>query len=108
MIRIRYYRERMGFTMKELAQRVGCTESAISNYELEKREASYETLLKIAEALETDVSHLLGTAEDPDDMAGYLEELRTRPEMRMLFETSKNMTTEQIQAVVQMLEGFKK
>ena len=108
MVKIRYYREKMGFTMKELAQRVGCTESAISNYELGKREASYETLLKIAEALETDVSHLLGKVEDQEDMSGYLEELRTRPEMRLLFETSKDMTPEQINAVVQMLEGFKK
>ena len=108
MIKIRYYRERMGFTMKELAQRVGCTESAISNYELGKREASYETLLRIAETLETDVSHLLGKEDEDSEVAEYLEELRTRPEMRMLFESSKGMTKEQINAVVAMLEGFKK
>lgn len=56
-----------------------------------------------------------GSAEEntpafgPDeDMADYLENLRTRPELRMLFQTSKDMTPEQIRAVVQMIEGFKK
>ena len=109
MIRLRDYRLRAGMTLKELGDKVGASESAISLYELGKREPKYEMLLKLAEALDTDVAHLLGTAEDDDpDLAEYIEELRTRPEMRMLFQTSKGMTKEQVDAVVAMLEGFKK
>ena len=109
MIMIREYRKRAGMTMKELGDRVGCSEAAISLYELGKREASYEMLLKISEVLGTDVNHLLGHEEpEQEDISEFLEELRTRPELRILFQTSKDMTPEQINAVVQMIEGFKK
>ena len=36
----------------------------------------------------------------------YLDELRTRPEMRMLFSTTKNATKAQIEAIVQFIEGM--
>lgn len=63
MIMIREYRLRKGWTMKELGDRVGVTESAISLYELGKRKVSDEMLLKISEELDTDVNHLLGQSE---------------------------------------------
>ena len=44
---------------------------------------------------------------EEDELLEYLEELRTRPEMKMLFKTSKHMTKEQLEGVVAMLEGFK-
>lgn len=68
---IREYRNRLGWTMKELGDRVGVTESAISLYELGKRKISYEMLLKISEALGTDVNHILGRAE-PDVADSYV------------------------------------
>jgi len=64
MIMIREYRKRAGMTMKELGDRVGCSEAAISLYELGKREAPYEILLQISEVLDTDVNHLLGRGKD--------------------------------------------
>lgn len=107
MIRIRYYRNMRGLTMKELGNIVGCTEGAISNYELGKREPSYEMLLKISEALGTDVSHLLGTAPD-DDMVEYLEDLRSRPELRLLLKVSRGVSKENIESVAKMIENFSK
>ena len=41
-----------------------------------------------------------------DDLREYLDELRTRPEMRMLFSTTKNATKAQIEAIVQFIEGM--
>lgn len=105
MLRIRFYRERKGMTMQELADIVGCTDGTISNYELGKRKPNYEMLLKLSEALDTDVSHLLGNAPD-DDMIEYLEDLRSRPELRMLLDVSRGVTKENIEAVAKMLEGF--
>lgn len=107
MIRLRYYRNMRGLTMKELGNMVGCTEGAISNYERGTREPGYEMLLKLSEALGTDVSHLLGTAPD-DDVSEYLEYLRTRPECRMLLDVSRGVSKENIEAVAKMLEGFTK
>ncbi|MBR0351693.1 MAG: helix-turn-helix transcriptional regulator [Oscillospiraceae bacterium] len=113
MNKIRTYRERKGLTMTELAEKVGCTPSALSNYELGKREPKQELLIRIAEALDTNVDALLGREqvrdpyEEEDELFGYLEELRTRPEMRMLFDTSRNMSIEQVKAIVAMIERFK-
>ena len=44
---------------------------------------------------------------EDESLKEYLEELRTRPEMRMLFDVGKHMTVEQIKGIVAMLEGFK-
>ena len=48
------------------------------------------------------------SVEPDEEVAEYLEQLRTRPEMRELFQTSRHLTKEQISSVVAMLEGFKK
>lgn len=44
-------------------------------------------------------------AIDPD-LAQYLDILKNRPEMRMLFDVSKNATKEQIEAIVRFIEGM--
>lgn len=41
-----------------------------------------------------------------DDLKEYLDELRNRPEMRMLFSTTKNATKAQIEAIVKFIEGL--
>lgn len=42
-----------------------------------------------------------------DDMTEYLEDLRTRPELRILLRNGRSMTKDQIDAVVKMIENFK-
>ena len=61
---IREKRKEKGITMKELGALVGCSESAISQYETGKRSPDYETLLKLAEELDTSVNYLLTGIED--------------------------------------------
>ncbi len=48
------------------------------------------------------------SSTDEDDMSSYLEELRSNPDLRMLFQTGRNMTPDQLRSVVQMLKGFNK
>ena len=60
-INMRTARKAKGYTMKQLGEIVGSSESAISYYENDRREPSYEILLKISEALDTTISALLGT-----------------------------------------------
>ena len=107
MLRLKYYRELRGMTLEELGKIVGVTDGTISNYERGTRKPNYEMLLKLSEALGTDVAHLLGTAPD-DDVSEYLEELRSRPELRMLLEVSRGVTKENIEAVAKMMEGFQR
>lgn len=42
------------------------------------------------------------------ELADYLDVLKNRPEMRMLFDVSKNATKEQIESIVHFIEGLSK
>lgn len=63
---LRTARKEKGLTMKELGEKVGCSESAISQYETGKREADFETLLKIGEVLDCSVDYLLRGGEQKE------------------------------------------
>lgn len=103
---IREMRKAKHLTMKELGNMVGVSESAISMYENGKRQPDFETLLKIAEALGTDADTLLrGKKEQDTELNEYLEELKTRPEMRMLFSVTKGATKEDVEKAVRIIEA---
>lgn len=59
MLNIKKYREKLGISQAEMARRLGISRQTFNNYELGKREADYETLLKISEELHTSVHALL-------------------------------------------------
>lgn len=54
--KIRYYRIKANLTQKELAEKVGISESYISLFEVNKRYPKNNILLKIAKALNQDIS----------------------------------------------------
>ena len=56
---IRKYRKESGMTQKELAQKTGCAEITIRQYETNKREPKFETLHAIATALSIPVGYLI-------------------------------------------------
>lgn len=56
---LRDIRKAKGLTMKELGQRVGVSESAISQYETGKREADFKTLLRLGEILNCSIDELI-------------------------------------------------
>jgi repressor LexA len=63
----------MGISQAELSRRIGVSRQTFNNYELGKREADYETLLKIAEELHTSVQALL-TDENLEPQNGIVLE----------------------------------
>ena len=73
MLNIKNYREKMGISQAELSRRIGVSRQTFNNYELGKREADYETLLKIAEELHTSVQALL-TDENLEPQNGIVLE----------------------------------
>ena len=104
---IKSRREELGLTLKEVADYVGVSEGTVSRWESggignPKR----DKIGRLAKLLKLPPAVLVGN-EEPEDLSDYLEELRTRPEMRMLFDSSRGMTTDQIKAVVQMIENLK-
>lgn len=74
-----------------------------------------DRLSEIAKYLSVSTEYLI-TGEDKkeqaaidvvdDDLKEYLDELRSRQEMRMLFSTTKTATKAQIEAIVKFIEGM--
>lgn len=49
LVRIKEIRKKCGLTQKELGERVGVSEAAISQYESGKRRPDYEIVLRMAD-----------------------------------------------------------
>lgn len=63
--RIRERREARGWTQVRLAQETGIPRATLANYESGRREPDLETIQRLAQALGTSMSYLVGETEDP-------------------------------------------
>lgn len=71
------------------------------------------TLLRIADYFGVSVDYLLREDEEKpttegDELIEYLEELKNRPEMRMLFSLAKGATKEDVERAVAIIEALRK
>lgn len=106
-------------TQVELANKLGLSFTTISMYERGQREPDFETLEAIADYFNVDMDYLLGKSPIPNkalyhtsspeerELQEYLEELRTRPEMKMLFSLSKKATKEEVEQAVRIIEALR-
>ncbi len=62
--RIKYLREKNGFTQKDVATRLGVEPAAISKYELDMREPNIEALKKLSTIFNVSIDYLLGRTPD--------------------------------------------
>lgn len=98
----------------ELSKLTGIPKSTLQRYATaQTNKVPVDKLELIAKALGVDAAILFGWSTDEqveneaDDFASYLEELRTRPEKKMLFDSTNGMSPEQIKAIVNMIENLK-
>lgn len=135
--RLKSRRKELGLSMKEVADRIGVAEATVSRWEsgdIANMKRNY--IKKYAEILGVSPLYIMGISDDyiyidkhdlgdihsafkrfaseyiPDneevaETAEYLEQLHSRPEMRMLFKSAKTATKGQIESIVKMLESFK-
>lgn len=75
----------------------------------------YERLVAIADYFGVSISELTGEAPDSapkpqeqNELTEYLDQLRERPEMRMLFSVAKGATKKDIEAIVRFIESLNK
>lgn len=61
MIRLKELRRKNGVSLRELGEAIGASESTISLYENQKREAPYSTFIKIADFFNVSIDYLFGT-----------------------------------------------
>lgn len=66
--RIRKYREMSGFSQKELAQKIGVSNSRVSNWEQGINRPDADILSKLCSALQTSPSLLLGIKLTKDEL----------------------------------------
>lgn len=63
--RFRLLREEKGLLQREVAEKLGLTRVAVTNYEQDNRVPDPETLKKIADLFGVSVDYLLGRTDDP-------------------------------------------
>ena len=112
--RLKYLRKQDDITQLELANALGIAKSTISMYESGNREPDFETLEKLADYFNVNMATFFPSGELPKavsydpELNAYLEELRTRPEMRMLFSVAKGATKEDVEKAVAIIEALRK
>lgn len=126
---LRDYRQEHGLTLQVFADRAGLTKQYISMLENNKNSKngkpiipSLETLRKLASAMYMNIDTLVATLDGEQDVslqtkdagyytdpevAEYAEGLRTNPKYRLLFDASKDLSKEDIDFVVNMIEQLK-
>lgn len=108
---LRSLRTNAGMSQEELGNKLGLAKSTISMYESGTREPSLEILEAIADTFNVDMNTLTDSkksAEVSTELQEYLEELKNRSEMRMLFSLAKGATKEDVMQAVKIIEALKK
>lgn len=118
--RLKAIMEERGLSNSEIAKLCDINKSNITRYLSGKYEAKQDVVYRMASRLNINPAWLMGydvpidaessavTTEDTeDDLAEYLEELRRRPEAKILLESSRGMTIEQVKSIVAMIENFR-
>ena len=108
--------ERQGKTQKDLCDFLGISNNRFTDWK-SGRLKSYQKLLpqiseflgvSVEELLNGDVNKIASSADSRDELTEYLEELKTRPEMKMLFSVAKGATKEDIEKAVAIIEALRK
>lgn len=110
-------RKNMSLSQKEFGQKIGVAESTVSLYESNKRFPDADTLKKISSLFGVSIDYLLGNSPYPSpesggyytdpDVAQITEELRTDPDKRILFDATKDLSKDDINTVLKIIEGLK-
>ena len=102
-----------GINITRMCKEASVTRALLTELKMGRTETlNAKTLSKIAAYFNVSVDYLIGNEQKEkaaidvvdDDLQEYLDELRSRPEKRMLFSVTKNATKSQIEAIVKMIE----
>ena len=115
--RIRRLRQEHNMSQDDLAKKTGYTSrSTINKIEAGKIDISRAKIKVFADALGVTPAYLMGWEDVPDQTQGYYtdpevaelaEELRTNPELKVLFSTSRDLTKEQMQEAYDYIKYLK-
>lgn len=97
-----------GIKKSAFCSAIGVSPNMYANYAkgAEPKSSKIEAAEKYLGIRFSDLEQL--THEGKDELAEYLEHLRTRPEMRMLFKVAKDATKEDVEQAVKIIEALRK
>ena len=104
--------ERRGIKGGKMCTDLGISKGLLTDLKMGRRTGiSAANAHKIAAYFGVSVGYLLGQEDekkplvnDDQELTEYLEILKTRPEMRMLFQLSRDATKEDVEAAVRIIE----
>lgn len=107
-------RKSRGISQKELANYIDVSPSLVGMYEQGRRKPSFEILEAIADYFNVNIDTLYGKDEfdfpyyeDPD-VSEYAQAIKDNPNLRILFDASKDMSKADIDFVINTIEMLKK
>lgn len=103
-----------GMSVSAMCLNLGMSKSTMSDLKAgRKKSLSTETLSKIADFLDVSIDYLLGNEQkekplvnEDEELTEYLDLLRNRPEMKMMFQLAKGATKEDVEKAVKIIELF--
>ena len=107
MNNLKKLREEKGYTQAAVARELGISRQTYNNYELERREADYETLLKLAEFFDTTVDTLIsGRDSAPQSSNSSVDE--DDEDLRLLNRNAKKLPPESRKLLIDMAKAMLK
>lgn len=112
-IRIENMCKSAGTNITTMCRESGVPRSALSDYKAGRiKSLSTDKLSKIANYFGVSIDYLLGNTEqkekplvnEDEELTEYLDELKNRPEMKMLFSLAKGATKEDVEKAVKIIE----
>lgn len=107
-------RKELGLTLEEVGDVVGVNKSTVKKWESgDISNMRRDKIALLAKALKINPVDLVNGSEtelsDEDtELAEYLEELKNRSELRMLFKLAKNATKDDVEQAVRIIEAIAK
>lgn len=106
--------EEKGIKPGKMCNDIGLSRGMMTDLKMGRKQTlSVETLSKIADYFGVTVDYLLGSEEKEkplvngdEELTEYLELLKTRPEMKMLFSLAKGATKEDVEKAVKIIEAY--
>lgn len=107
--RLKEARIRRKMTQEDLAAAVGVTKGAIGNYETEVSSPKEAILIKLMEILQIDANFLYQDyIQQEDEDSRRLEALHQDPRLGLLFDSTRKMSHEDVEFMLQMADRILK
>lgn len=103
--RLNNERTKRNWSQKYVADRIGITNTVLSNYERDYRDPDTETLKKIANLYEVPTDYLLGNDNEVSILDYYKSKIVTEfPDIDLMFKDMESLTAEDMKEVYEFVK----